>query len=99
MLRTLRSSWPPGEARQRASKPAARAGLGDVLRGEHAAADRLVDALDLRHVQRAAASPTSTAPGMSSRGIDCQPPAAIVRAPYVRGARRPRAARGSTGGA
>ena len=31
-----------------------------------------------------AASPTSSAPGMSSRGIDCQPPAAMLRAPAAR---------------
>ncbi len=53
MLRTRLSSRPPSDARQRASKPAVLAGLGEVLGREHAAADRLVHALDLRHVQRA----------------------------------------------
>ncbi len=53
MLRTLRSSRPPSEARQRASKPAVAARCHQVLGRQHAAAQGLVDALDLREVQRA----------------------------------------------
>ena len=54
MLRTCFSSAIAVDARSFASKPVGAAGLRrEVLGGEHAAADRLVRALDLRHVEQA----------------------------------------------
>ena len=53
-LRTDFSSWPPGDARQRASKPTGEPTSARCSRGQHAGADGLVDALDLGKVQATA---------------------------------------------
>src|SRR5215472_12496550 len=80
-LRTRFSSRPPTEARHRASKPAP---LPDSAMCSPASAPLRIawcTPLILAKFSVPPASPIRIAPGISSVGVDCQPPAAMVRAP------------------
>src|SRR5215469_3373286 len=83
-LRTRSSSRPPGEARQRASKPRLSRFSARCSPASDPQRSAWCTPLILAKLSVPPASPTNIAPGISRVGVDCQPPAAMVRAPAER---------------
>src|SRR5580658_2849514 len=80
-LRTRLSSWPPGEARHWASKPAPVPLCAMCSPASAPLRIAWCTPLILAKLSVPPASPIRMAPGISRVGVDCQPPAAMVRAP------------------
>src|SRR6201998_2406357 len=80
-LRTRLRPRPPSEARQRASKPRPPPVAATCSPASAPLRIAWCTPLILAKLRVPPASPTRIAPGISSVGVDCQPPAAMVRAP------------------
>src|SRR5215469_2173185 len=80
-LRTRLSSWPPSEPRHLASKPAPEPVCAICSPASTPERIAWCTPLILAKFSVPPASPMRIAPGISSVGVDCQPPAATVRAP------------------
>src|SRR5271170_1544010 len=80
-LRTRLSSWPPTEARHLVSKPTPAPVSATCSPASIPERMAWCTPLILAKLSVPPASPMRIAPGISKVGVDCQPPAATVRAP------------------